>query len=228
MALTRRQFNRALLVGLAAATAPLALAKKNVPAKSEAPPSSSLLKEDQNWAAISPPQPGDSPGRIEVLEFFSYGCPHCKDFNPLVLPWSAKLPKDVAFHRVPITFGRAAWASLARLYFTLEATGDLARLDQAVFDAIHVQRKNLYTEKAVFDWVASQRVDSARFQGAFRSFTVETRLARAEQLAAGYKVDSVPLLTVAGRFKVLGQGARSQAELLAIADALIAKARRRG
>ncbi len=226
MPLSRRQFNRALVAGLVSAAWPPAHAAKSAPAKAPAAPAI-VLEEGVNWSAIVPALPGDSPGKIEVLEFFSYGCPHCNDFNPLVSRWAAKLPKDVAFHRVPITFGRAAWSNLSRLYYALEATGELARLDQAVFDAIHGQHKNLFTEKAALDWLASQKVDSAKFRDVFHSFAVETRLARAEQLAKLYKVEGVPQLTVAGRYAVLGQSAKSQPELLAIADALIVKARKR-
>lgn len=227
MPLSRRQFSRALFAGLASAAWPLAHAKKTAPSPAPAPVQGIALEEGVNWAPIVPAQLGDSPGKIEVLEFFSYGCPHCNDFNPLVTRWVAKLPKDVAFHRVPITFGRAAWANLSRLYYALEASGDLARLDQAVFDAIHGQHKNLFTEKAVLNWVAGQKVNSAKFRDVFHSFAVETRLARAEQLAKTYKVEGVPQLTVAGRYAVLGQSAKSLPELLAIADALIAKARGR-
>lgn len=227
MPLSRRQFNRALIAGLASAAWPLAHAAKTAPAKTPAAPGI-VLEEGRNWSAIVPAQPGDSPGKIEVLEFFSYGCSHCNDFNPLVSRWAAKLPKDVVFHRVPITFGRAAWSNLSRLYYSLEASGDLARLDQAVFDAVHIQHKNLFTEKSAMDWLASQKVNLGKFSDIFHSFAVETRLARAEQLAKIYKVNSVPQLTVGGRYAVLGQSAKTQPELLAIADALIVKARNRG
>jgi len=94
--------------------------------------------------------------KIEVLEFFSYGCPHCSDFNPLVSHWAAKLPKDVSFRRVPVGFNRPEWTRLARLYFALESTGDLAKLDAAVFDAIHKERVNLFkADDAVISWAAS-------------------------------------------------------------------------
>lgn len=228
MSLSRRQFNRALIAGLATAVWPLAHAKKPAPAAASPTAAPGIaLEEGVNWAPIVPIQAGDSPGKIEVLEFFSYGCPHCNQFNPLVSRWAAKLPKDVAFHRVPISFGRTAWSNLSRLYYALEATGDLARLDQAVFDAIHGQHKNLFTEQAALNWAASQKVNSAKLRDFFNSFAVESRLARAEQLAKTYKVDSVPQLAVAGRYTVLGQSAQSLPDLLAIADALIVKARQR-
>lgn len=205
----RRQFTHYLLAGLAFTA---------LPARANAP----------EWLPITPPQFGDSPGKIEVLEFFSWGCSHCRDFNPLVNRWAARLPKDVAFRKVPVSFGRAAWSNLARMFYALESLNELRRLEEAVFTAIHDRRSNLYTEASALDWVKRQGVDGRRFSEAFKSFSTETRVARAEQLSRAYKVDGVPLLTVAGRYKVVGQNGRGHDGLLAVADDLIARARREG
>jgi thiol:disulfide interchange protein DsbA len=213
MTLNRRDFHRILLAGLAGAVLPAAAA---VP-----------LVQGRDYDLIQPPQPGDSPGKIEVLEFFSYGCPHCKDFHPLVMAWAAKLPKDVSFRRVPVTFGRAAWVSLARLHHSLQATGDLARLDEAVFRAIHQERATLFTREAVLAWVKRQGVDDKRFADVFDSFGVNTQLARDEQLVKNYKVQSVPLLTVDGRYAVNGQAAKGLPDLLPVAQGLVDSARAR-
>ena len=212
MPLSRRQFHRYCLATLALATLPAHAAP---------------LNEGSDWAPIAPPQPGASPGRIEVLEFFSYGCPHCREFHPLISNWAAKLPKDIAFKRVPVSFGRAAWRNLAKLYYALEASGDLARLDQVLFDAIHNQRVNLFTDKAIMEWLAGQKVDVTRIGNAYTGFSVQTQLARSEQLVRLYKVDSVPRITVDGRYAVLGRGARKLSDHLTIADALIGMARRK-
>lgn len=206
MSLNRRAFNRFLLAGLAGAALPLAAAP---------------LVEGRDYVSIVPPQPGEAPGKIEVLEFFSYGCPHCKDFHPLVMAWAARLPGDTRFRRVPVTFGRAAWANLARLYYSLEATGDLARLDMAVFRAVHDERANLYSPAAILAWVQRQGVDKKRFSAAFDSFGSQTRLARDDRLVKNYKVGGVPLLTVGGRYAVTGQATRALADQLPIADRLI-------
>jgi thiol:disulfide interchange protein DsbA len=219
MPLTRREFNRALIATLAGGALPAAQAA--APAKAAA----IELVEGREWAPISPPQPGDTPGKIEVLEFFSYGCPHCRDFNPLIERWATKLPKDVSLQRVPITFGRAAWANLSRLFYALEAGGQLARLDQTVFDALHVHKTDLFTEQAVLKWIAGKGVNANTFRDTMNSFAVETRLARAEALARNYKVNSVPMLTVDGRFTVISAGAKTYQDRLRIADALIERAR---
>ena len=176
----------------------------------------------KEYTPIVPVQQTDEPAKIEVLEFFSYGCPHCSDFHPLISAWAAKLPGDVVFKRVPITFGRAAWANIARLYYTLEATGDLARLDGEVFKAIHNDRINLFEEQGLLDWVAKKGVDQKKFRETFNSFGVMSKVKRGDQLAQSYKISGVPALAVDGKYMILG---RDFAEQLANADKLIAKAR---
>lgn len=214
MTLTRRRFNQAILTALAVAALPL-------------PAGTTELVEGRDWVPISPPQPGDSAGKIEVLEFFSYGCPHCRELHPLVSVWATHLSDDVALRRIPVSFGRSAWAALARLYLALELTEDLARLDMAVFDAIHDQRAKLYTKESIVAWVEAQGVDAKAFTEAFDSFAVQTRLARSDQLVRQYRIDAVPRLTVAGRYAVVGREAKGHADLLAIADALIEQTRAR-
>ena len=176
----------------------------------------------KDYTPVSPAQPTDDPAKIEVLEFFSYGCPHCSDFHPLVSAWAAKQPGDVVFKRVPITFGRAAWANLAKLYYSLEATGDLARLDGEVFKAVHNDRLNLFEEKAIVEWVARKGVDQKKFTEAFNSFGVMSKVKRGDQLAQAYKIQGVPAMAVDGKYLIGDMGFK---EKLAVADKLIAKAR---
>ena len=176
----------------------------------------------KDYTPISPAQPTDDPAKIEVVEFFSYGCPHCSDFHPVVSAWAARLPGDVVFKRVPITFGRAAWANLAKLYYALEATGDLARLDGEVFKAVHNDRLNLFEEKAIVEWVARKGVDQKKFTEAFNSFGVMSKVKRGDQLAQAYKIQGVPAMAVDGKYLIGDMGFK---EKLAVADKLIAKAR---
>jgi thiol:disulfide interchange protein DsbA len=174
------------------------------------------------YTPISPAQQTDEPAKIEVLEFFSYGCPHCSDFHPLLSAWVAKLPGDVVFKRVPVSFGRGAWANIARLYYALEATGDLARLDGEVFKAVHSDRINLFEEKNILEWVAKKGVDQKKFSETFNSFGVMSKVKRGDQLAQAYKISGVPSLAVDGKYMVAG---KDFGEQLANADKLIAKAR---
>lgn len=211
MPITRRRFHASLLAALGTALWPEAWA--------------SDLVEGRDWRPLPPTQSSTNAQRIEVLEFFSYGCPHCAALNPLISAWAKGLPVDVEFQRVPVTFGRAAWTNLARLYFALHFEGALGRLDQAVFDAVTEKRANLFTEKAVLDWVAEQGLEREGFARLLKSFEVETALARANTLAKRFAVDAVPMIVVDGRYVVVGDAARSHEERLAIADQLIDKAR---
>lgn len=176
----------------------------------------------KDYTPIEPPQATDNPGKVEVIEFFSYGCPHCNDFHPLVSAWSAKLPADVTFRRIPVTFGRAAWANIARLFYALEATGDLAKLDGEVFKAIHGERLNLFEEKALNEWVVKKGVDPKKFNDAFSSFGVMSKVKRGDQMAQAFRIQGVPAVAVEGKYLA---GGKDFNETLSIADKLIAKAR---
>ena len=178
--------------------------------------------DGKDYTMISPAQPTEDANKIEVIEFFSYGCPHCADFNPLLKAWAAKQPGDVVVKKVPITFGRAAWANIARLYYALKVTGDYERLDSEVFKAIHNDRINLFDEKALLEWVAKKGVDQKKFAEAFSSFGVMSQVKRGDQLAQAYKIQGVPALAIEGKYLVGGKDFNEQ---LAIADKLIAKAR---
>ena len=140
----------------------------------------------------------------------------------IAVPWVAKLPADVVFKKVPITFGRGAWESIARLYYTLEITGDLARLEADVFRAIHTEKINLFEAGALTEWVVKKGVDQKKFTDTFKSFGVMSKVKRGDQLAQAFKIQGVPALAVDGKFMV---GGKDFAEQLAIADKLILKAR---
>jgi len=174
---------------------------------------------------IVPAQTSDHPAKIEVIEFFSYGCPHCSDFHPVLGKWSATLPGDVVLVRVPITFGRPQWASLAKLYYALEATGDLARLDGAVFEALHRKGSKLYDDRSVADWVKAQGVDGKKFADAYSSFGVVSKVKRADQMAQAYKIQGVPALAVDGKYLVLGKEIKGLPDLVLLTDQVIELAR---
>ena len=176
----------------------------------------------KEFAPISPAQPTEDAAKIEVLEFFSYGCPHCADLDPVLTAWVAKLPADVVVKKVPVTFGRAAWANIAKLYYTLEITGDLHRLEADVFKAIHAERQNLFEEKALTEWVVKKGVDPKKFAETFASFGVMSKVKRGDQMAQAYKITGVPALAVDGKYLIGDMGFN---EKLAVADKLIAKAR---
>jgi thiol:disulfide interchange protein DsbA len=185
--------------------------------------SAGTLLEGADYRYIDPPQHPSSSGKIEVLEFFSYGCPHCNEFSPDVSAWAAKLPKDVVFKRVATGLGRMPWTNLARMYYALEATGDLTRLDAQIFHAIHEEHAPLFDEAAITTWVGKHGVDVAKFKVAFESFGVNNQVNQAESMVEAYKVEGVPTLTVDGKYLVLGD---SFQQILANADAVIAMDRK--
>lgn len=179
----------------------------------------------REYVPIEPAQATDNPAKIEVIEFFSYGCPHCSEFHPTVSKWSAKLPADVAFKRVPVSFGRAQWANLSKLYYALEATGDLAKLDGAVFHALHEKGLKLYDDKSIAEWVAAQGADAKKFADAYNSFGVVSKVKRADQLAQAAKIQGVPALAIDGKFLMVNEGIKDWADLVARTDKVIDKAR---
>lgn len=179
----------------------------------------------RDFKPISPPLPSPK-DKIEVIEFFSYGCNHCNDFHPLITQWAAKLPKDVSFRRVPVSFNRPEWARLSRIYFALEATGDLAKLDAAVFIAIHEQRVAFKTDEAVVSWAASKGIDGKKFGDALTSFSMQSKVQRADQDATAARISGVPSLAVDGKFLLNNEAASNYDELLKLTDSVIAKARK--
>ena len=150
------------------------------------------------YVPISPALPSDTPGKIEVLEFFAYTCPHCAAIEPMVEDWAKTKPEDVVLKQVPIAFN-AGMKPLQQLYYTLMAL-DRPDLHIKVFNAIHGERKRLFDKKAMGDWVASQGVDRAKFDAVFDSFSVQTQVQRANQLAEAYRIDGTPSFGVGGKF----------------------------
>lgn len=193
-------------------------------------PARAQLTEGKDYRLLTPPRPTSSPGKIEVVEFFSYACPHCAKFNPLVSAWVARESKDVAFKRVAVSYGRPPWMNLSRTYYALEATGDLKKLDAALFRAIHEDHQNLFDEQSIADWVGQQGGDAVRFANAYVSFGVNNATVQADQMAEDYGIDAIPTLVVNGRYAVVSptQAADEEQtfrELLVRTDAVIAMAR---
>jgi thiol:disulfide interchange protein DsbA len=189
--------------------------------------------EGRHYVRLGTPQPVLAPaGKIEVVEFFWYGCPHCNAFEPALEAWVKALPADVMFRRMPVAF-RSQHEVHQRLYFALEAMGQLQNVHRRVFAAIHVERLTLDKPEAIADFVAKNGVDRAKFMEVFDSFSVQSKARQARQLTEGYKIDGVPALGIHGRFYtspslVGGDGAPvAQAHTMALrlTDQLIAQVR---
>jgi len=183
------------------------------------------LAEGKEYTRLKIPQPVETGKKIEVIEFFSYGCPHCNDLEPYLDAWIAKLPPDVQFRRVPVMF-QQRWEPLARIYYTLDAMGEEARLSPEVFKAIHVKSLPLYQEKVFFDWAAGQGLDRNKVAEIYGSFAVNSKFNRAKSLAAAYNIQSVPTVVVDGKFITASDRIPGgHAALPSAIDVLVAKAR---
>jgi thiol:disulfide interchange protein DsbA len=178
--------------------------------------------EGTDYRVLAPAQPTLSPGKIEVVEFFSYACPHCAEFAPILATWKATLGKDVVFRKVPVGFDRPPWINMQRAYYALLASGDLERLDAKVFTAIHTQNVPLFQEQALFDWVGKNGGDAQKFAAAYTSFGINNQTVQADKMAEDFQITGVPTMAVDGRYIALGD---TQLELLANTDKLIAKVR---
>lgn len=185
--------------------------------------------EGIDYVTLGSPQPTDSAGKIEVIEFFWYRCPHCYNLEPLISPWVKKLPHDAQFKRVPAVFNDE-WALDGRVFYALEATGDLERVHRPLFDAIHKQggarlKGDAYL-KFVAEFLAKNGVDAAKYQAALESFTVRTKLQRAAQMTQAYRIDGVPAMAVNGRYVVSATMSGERRAMLAVTEYLVGEARK--
>jgi thiol:disulfide interchange protein DsbA len=163
-------------------------------------------------------------GKIEVVEFFWFGCPHCYSLEPLIDAWAKKLPADVVFRRQHVPFREAKHQ---QLYFTLQAIGqDNEKVLATVFAAIHQQRKRMLDPKEMIEVLAPVGVDAKTFNDAFNSFGVRTRQQRANKLADAYGLDGVPAIGVNGKYLTAPSLAGSNEAALRVVDELIARERK--
>ena len=159
-------------------------------------------------------------GKIEVVEFFWYSCPHCNRFEPQLEDWAKKMPKDVVLRRAPIAF-RPDFEPQQRLYFALEGMNKVEELHKKVFYAIHVEKQALNSLPLIADWVEKQGIDKAKFTEMYNSFPVATKTRKATLLQDAYKVDGVPALGVAGKYFTSASVAQTMERALVVTDHLV-------
>ena len=182
------------------------------------------LEAGKTYVELSNPVPVAVPGKIEVVELFWYGCPHCYAFEPTINPWAEKLPKDVNFRRIPAMFG-GPWDAHGQLFLTLEAMGVEHKVHNAVFEAIQKQGKRLTKPDEMADFVATQGVDKDKFLATFNSFAIQGQIKQAKELAQKYGVQGVPTLIVNGKYRFDIGSSGGPEKALDVADHLIAKER---
>ena len=185
--------------------------------------------EGQNYVRLANAAPVLLPTpdkKVDVVEFFWYGCPHCNAFEPALEAWVKKLPEFVAFRRVPVQFREEPFGTHQRIYFALETMGQLEAMHRKVFAAIHNDRLKLDKPAEIQAFMSKNGLDGARFIEVMNSFGVQTKARQAKQLAEAYKIDGVPALGIQGRFYTSGSLAGGQDKMLVVADFLIQASRK--
>jgi protein dithiol oxidoreductase (disulfide-forming) len=182
--------------------------------------------EGTDYLALDKRLPADvGAGKVEVIEFFWYNCPHCSAFEPQFSAWVKAAPKDVVVVRVPVRF-RDDFEAQQRAYYVFESLGLVDSLHGKLFHAIHTERQQLNTAAALAAWAAKNGLPEKKFMDTFNSFGVATKARRATQLQEAFKVQGVPALGIAGRFYTDGSLAQSMEKALQVTDYLIAEVRR--
>jgi thiol:disulfide interchange protein DsbA len=179
-------------------------------------------EEGKQYKLVPEPQPTNSADKVEVLEFFWYGCPHCYTFEPLLNNWSKSIPANVELIRVPAVF-RPDWKITARTYYALQEMGATELYHQKIFDQIHKQRKPLNTLDAMTDFLVAQGVDKAKFTEHYNSFAVDGLMRKAIMKQTAFDITGVPSVIVNGKYQIDAKSAGSYENLLKVLDYLIQK-----
>lgn len=187
-----------------------------------APSMAEEYTENMHYELVTPPQPTSVADKVEVVELFWYGCPHCYQFEPTLQKWIKAKPANVAFVRVPGIF-RPEWSVLARAYYTAEALGVLDKVHDPIFGAVHELKRPLQSEDQIAAFFAEQGVKEEDFRKTFRSFAIETKVRRAQELSQRYGAKGVPTMIVNGKYRVSAglPGVQTHANTVKIVDALI-------
>jgi thiol:disulfide interchange protein DsbA len=181
--------------------------------------------EGKDYVRLGSPLPAPAGGKIEVVEFFWYGCPHCNTFEPLLDAWARKLPDYVSFRRVPVAFRDEPYAAHQRIYFALDEMKLIETMHRKVFAAIHADRQRLDKPADIAAFMTKNGVDGAKFLEYYNGFSVQTKARQATQLAQAYKIDGVPAMGVQGKYSTSASLAGSHERALAVVDFLIQKER---
>ena len=181
-------------------------------------------EEGLDYRVLPVAQPVEAKGKVEVIEFFWYGCPHCYDFDPDLMSWVKRQPKDVVFRRVPVAF-RDDFLPHSQLFYTLQAMGK-SNLDIKVMDTIHHSNNHLLTESEIADWAVAQGLDRNTFLTTYHSFAVVSKVRAAKQLAEAYRIDGVPTVVIQGKYVTSPSIAGTKAKALMVMDYLVEKVRK--
>ena len=175
---------------------------------------------EQGYEPLTPAQPTQSADKVEIIEFFWYGCPHCYAFEPLIDKWSKSLPKNVEFIRQPAVFNEV-WAKHAKAYYVAESLGIVEKVHADLFDAIQNKKEPLDTEASLAQFFAAHGVSEAQFKEAYSSFGVDSKVRQAPVIAAKYGITGVPTVIINGKYKTNGTVAGSHEKMIEVMNTLI-------
>ncbi len=179
-------------------------------------------EEAQGYEAVNPPQPTADPAKIEVIEFFWYGCPHCYSFEPALSAWLKTKPANVEFIRIPAVFSEQ-WGKHAKAYYVAEALGIVDKVHADFFDAIQEKKQSLETEEELLKFFTEHGVKESDFKDTYNSFMIDAKLRQAPALAAKYGITGVPAIIVNGKYKTNGTLAGTQEKMIDVVNQLIKK-----
>lgn len=191
----------------------------------ESPPVAAPQKfsEGQHYTVLTTAQgTSSSPDVVEIAEVFWYGCPHCYNFDPYVTKWEEQLPDGVALVRLPVMWNPTNEIH-ARMFYTADALGKLDEMHQAIFKEMHLNGNMMTTEAEIEAFFAGFGVSADEFKNTFRSFPVETRLKKAKNLTQRYRVQSVPLVIVNGKYVVTGPGIKNFEDMISVSNELVSR-----
>lgn len=180
------------------------------------------FKEGVHYERIVPAQPTSTGDKVEVVEAFWYGCPHCYRFEPYVERWLRRKPANAEFIRMPAVF-RPSWEPHARAFYAAQLLGVWEKIHMPMFNAIHQQQRPLNNEVALADFFAEHGVDKDEFRKAYNSFAVDTKVRQAKAMVERYGVTGVPAVIVNGKYRINARTAGSNANMLKVIDFLVEK-----
>lgn len=184
------------------------------------------IREGQQYEVLATPLATLAANKIEVVELFWYGCPHCYHFEPEIAAWLKKKPADVNFRRVPAVFD-PRWVPHARAYFAAEALGVLDKFHNPLFKAIHEEEQKIFDEESLLKFAGTLDIDHAAFKDAFIGFTVDAKVKQAMQFTRESGISGVPSIIINGKYRTGAQLAGGQDKVLKVVDFLVDKERAR-
>jgi len=211
-----------LLRNTLAALAAIVLALAAIGVYAQAP---ALPQLSRDYVRLDPPRPVKSGDRIEVIEFFYYGCPVCYELEPTLARWSFNAPGSVSLRRVP-ALASDSWENFAKLFYTLENLGQLQRLHWPIYDNFHFDGIKLNEEPVMIDWVSHNGVNKQKFTDLYRSPEIAAKLAAARELTQTYDIKGVPSIVIDGKYVTSARLAGGTRELMKLVDQLVEQARK--